>query len=198
MKHLIPALLLAIANGFCSVSLSWDALSAQTSRNRDLIHYSRGILNQTVEGGTFVAQAIQETDPPHAGLFVTLVKNGKVRGCFGSLSPEGSSVWEQVREYTVSAATRDFRNSPIQASELNDIVIIISFIGPIESVSSIHEIDPKTEGLMVRSQGRAAVLLPGEARTASWQYGEALRQAGIRKNEPVELFKIHTFTVYEK
>ena len=51
---------------------------------------------------------------------------------------------------------------------------------------------------MVRSGSRAAVLLPGEARTASWQLQEAKRQAGIGLQEPVELFKIHTLTVYER
>lgn len=178
--------------------LSVVTVSADAQTNRELLDYARAVLQQTIGDGPTTAAPSSFVPPPQAGLFVTLVKNRKVRGCYGSLTADGRNLLEQVREYTIAAATRDFRNAPVRKAELKDIVIILSFIGPLEPVSQIQQVDPKTEGLLVRSGNHTAVLLPGEARTASWQLTEAKRQAGIGSGESVEMFKIHTVTVYEK
>jgi len=178
-----------------------EAAAIDQEYGRQALRYARAILEQTTSG-----KAISKPVPPSSsqgsertiGVFITLVKNNKVRGCYGSLTPQGDSLAAQIQEYVKGAATLDFRHNPVRASELDQIVIILSFIQGIEPVSSIAEIDPKSEGLMVRNGDRAAVLLPGEARTASWQIEEAKRQAGIRRGEPVELFKIHTATLYER
>jgi AMMECR1 domain-containing protein len=168
---------------------------------RSLIRYARNVLQATVEGGAkapLTPMPAAAGAPLTSGMFVTLVKNNQVRGCYGSLFLQGEKLYEQIREYIMAAATSDFRHSPVRASELSDIVIIISFIGPIEPVASISEIDPKVDGLLLRDGSKTAVLLPGEARTASWQIKEAKRQAGLQAGETAELFRIHTATLYER
>ena len=178
------------------------SLNLSTTQEHGLLRVARTVLEQTVNesSSTLPAGVLEPSLELQAstGVFVTLVRKGKVRGCYGSLYPEGIDLLSQVREYTAAAATRDFRHLPVHPSELNEIVIIISFIGPLEPISSIHEVDPKTEGLLIRTGNARAVLLPGEARTASWQLQEARRQAGISSREPVELYKIHTVTLYEQ
>jgi hypothetical protein len=170
------------------------------AQQRQLVQFARAVLIETVQGKgrqATLSDSIAHLQP-NAGIFVTLMKNSKVRGCYGSLYAEGVDLESQIREYAVAAATRDFRHLPLHESELDDIVIILSFIGPLEPVSGMHEVDPKTEGLLIRTPAARAVLLPGEARTASWQLREARRQAGISGSEPVELYKIHTVTIIER
>lgn len=186
------AILLALL--FSAIAQAEDA---NGNDGREILRYSRAILVRTVTASSADVPQLKN-GIIQSGIFVTLVKNKKVRGCYGSLTPQGSPLAAQLKEYVVGAATQDFRHHPITATELSQIAIIITFIHGVEPVSSISEIDPKTDGLLVRNGDRAAVLLPGEARTASWQVEEAKRQAGIRHGEPAELFKIHTATFYER
>lgn len=186
-------LFLAQADAVTPVELS-------TTQQRELVQFARSVLTETVTGTNSHASlpdSLAHTRM-NAGIFVTLMKQSKVRGCYGSLYAEGVDLQSQIREYAVSAATRDFRHAPVHESELDDIVIILSFIGPLEPISGVHEVDPKMEGLLIRTPGARAVLLPGEARTASWQLREAKRQAGIGPSEAVELYKIHTVTIVER
>lgn len=164
-------------------------------QGRMIVRYARSVLVEKLTGKKALRP---EINLPPAGLFVTLVKNRAVRGCYGSLSPEGQDLFDQIRDYTIGAATQDFRKTPIHPSELQDLVIILSFPKSLEPVSNVYEVDPKQQGLLVRSGSRAAILLPGEARTARWQLEEARRQAGIGSKENVELFRIHTWTIYER
>jgi AMMECR1 domain-containing protein len=184
---------------FCLTAQAESLQSPLSSADeRKLIQYARTVLEETFAANRSRPGKEDNSPPIRNGIFVTLVKNNQVRGCYGSLFPQGETLYAVIREFVIAAATSDFRHSPVHASELRDIVIVISFIGPIEPVSSISEIDPKTEGLLLRNGGHAAVLLPGEARTASWQIKEAKRQAGLRSDETAELFRIHTATLYER
>jgi AMMECR1 domain-containing protein len=176
---------------------SANAAEIDPESGREILRYARAVLEQTTGASSQLKPTVASL-PVQSGLFVTLVKDKKVRGCYGSLTPQGQTITAQVKEYVEGAARLDFRHTPVRASEVKHIAIIISFIDSVEPVSSISEVDPKTEGLLVRNGDRAAVLLPGEARTASWQIEEAKRQAGIHHGEPAELFKIHTATLYER
>lgn len=199
------------------IALCFFCLTAQAESLRSplnsaeehrVIQYARSVLEATVStcGASAASDAklcgrdARTTTSPaiSSGIFVTLVKSNQVRGCYGTLFPDGRDLYASIHEFVVTAATADFRHPPVRASELKDIVIVISFIGAIEPVSNISEIDPKTDGLLLRSGSHAAVLLPGEARTASWQIKEAKRQAGLQANENAELYRIHTATLYER
>jgi Uncharacterized conserved protein len=195
---------------FCLTAQAESLLSPLNSaEKRRVIQYARSVLEATVStcgaaDAKICGRDARTTTPQvnsaaiSSGIFVTLVKSNQVRGCYGTLFPDGRDLYASIHEFVVAAATADFRHPPVRASELKDIVIVISFIGAIEPVSNISEIDPKTDGLLLRSGGHAAVLLPGEARTASWQIKEAKRQAGLQANENAELYRIHTATLYER
>lgn len=57
--------------------------------------------------------------------FVTLTRHGNLRGCIGALEPY-LPLAEDVREHAIAAALEDFRFSPVQAAELDEIEIEIS------------------------------------------------------------------------
>lgn len=136
-------------------------------------------------------------EPAPFGVFVTAVRDRKVRGCFGRMDPGGSSLAEMVVEAAHGAARLDVRNRPIAPGELRAVNLIVSLVGPAEPVESIAAVDPWTMGLLVRADTRSAVLLPGEARTARWQLAESRRKAGIAPSEPVQMFRFPTLTLIE-
>ena len=113
------------------------------------------------------------------------------------MEPRGRSLEDLVTEAAVGAARFDPRSKPVRAGELEQIQVILSIVGPMVPVVSVSEVDPKRMGLLVRAGSRGSVLLPGEAKTARWEYERNLRQAGIRKGEPIEMFRFRTVTVYE-
>lgn len=63
------------------------------------------------------------------GVFVTLKKNGELRGCIGSLVGTEPLV-DAIRHQTENAALQDHRFSPVRAEELARIKVEISILSP--------------------------------------------------------------------
>lgn len=61
------------------------------------------------------------------GTFVTLTKNGALRGCIGSILPR-QPIYQDVVDNAVAAATRDPRFQPLKKEELKDIKIEVSIL----------------------------------------------------------------------
>lgn len=163
-----------------------------------LMELARVTLDRVVEDGDLDPPLPKKETPASFGVFVTLVKRGAVRGCYGSMEPSGKTLEQLVVEAALGASRFDPRSKPLRTDELAQVQIIISIVGPTVPVVTMSEVDPKIDGLMVRSGDRKSVLLPGEARTARWQLKRNLRQAGIRRDQPYEKFRFRTVTIYEK
>ena len=58
------------------------------------------------------------------GAFVTLKKNGRLRGCVGHIQPLGA-VWKEIRDVTLLAATKDTRFSPLKPEELAEVICFL-------------------------------------------------------------------------
>jgi len=126
-----------------------------------------------------------------AGVFVSLHKHGALRGCIGTFQPTCPNVAQEVIQNAISAATRDPRFPPVQASELDDLEISVDVLSPPEPIESIAELDPKRYGVIVQSGWRRGLLLPDleGVDTAEYQVEIARRKAGIGPHEPVQLYR---------
>ena len=126
-----------------------------------------------------------------AGAFVSLHKRGALRGCIGTIQPTSSNVAQEVIQNAISAATRDPRFPPVQASELEDLEISVDVLYPPEPIESIDELDPKRYGVIVESGWRRGLLLPDleGVDTAEYQVEIARRKAGVSPHEPVQLYR---------
>lgn len=177
-----------------------EARGVVAEHGQGLLTLARRTLEEVVDRGIIDPEltipAAAQTPAPF-GLFVTLVRGGVTRGCYGTMDPLGKSLERLVMDAAVGAARFDPRSRPIRQDELRDLQIILSFVGPTVPVLTAAEVDPKRHGLMVRSGERRSVLLPGEAKTASWSLKRNLRQAGIRRAERYEMFRFRTVTLYE-
>lgn len=101
----------------------------------------------------------------HSGVFVTLYKNGNLRGCVGYLAvklPLYDSIYRLARD----AAFNDQRFDPLTVDELNDLTIEISILTKPErilvkrSADYLSKIEIGQDGLIVENSGRSGVLLP--------------------------------------
>jgi MEMO1 family protein len=129
--------------------------------------------------------------------FVTLRKNGAMRGCVGSTQPTEATAAHELIRYAIASAVRDPRFHPVRLDEVPLLSIRVQLLDPAEPISDITRIDPKTHGIIVRSGARQALLLTGieEIRTPEQQLRAACQKAGIDPHAAlqVERFRTRTF-----
>ncbi len=124
-----------------------------------------------------------------AGAFVSIHKQGRLRGCIGTISPTQASLAEEIIHNAVSAAARDPRFDPIRPDELPWLEISVDVLGEPEPIASEAELDVKRYGVIVSRGGRRGLLLPDleGVDTPRRQVEIARQKAGIGPGEKVEL-----------
>ncbi|MBP1583737.1 MAG: AmmeMemoRadiSam system protein B [Victivallales bacterium] len=101
---------------------------------------------------------LPELQEPGA-VFVTLTRNGQLRGCIGTTSAR-LPLCQAVSELAFAAAFQDRRFMPVEAGELKELRLEISVLSPLERVDSAEDIVPGKHGVVVRRQGRSGLFLP--------------------------------------
>lgn len=124
-----------------------------------------------------------------AGVFVSLKKNGRLRGCIGTTAPTTGSVAEEILQNAVSAAARDPRFPPVTADELDELVYSVDVLGKPEAVESPAQLDVRRYGVIVENGGRRGLLLPNleGVDTVEQQISISKQKAGIAPSEDVRL-----------
>ncbi len=107
------------------------------------------------------------------GIFVTLKKDDKLRGCLGRFE-SSKNIPETVAELVVSSALNDTRFSPVKAKELNDIKIEISVLSPMQKINSIDEIELGKHGIYIKKGNNSGTFLPEVATDTNWELEEFL------------------------
>ncbi len=118
------------------------------------------------------------------GCFVTLTKQGELRGCIGFPYPS-LPLGEAIAEAAKSAAFSDPRFPQLSKKELPEIKVEISILSLPEKIEPLPEnIKIGKEGLMCSYEGFTGLLLPQVAVEYKWNAEQFLRQlcakAGLR------------------
>ncbi len=133
-----------------------------------LLSLARQSIENCINGNPVPSLALETLSPvlrEEGASFVTLTYQGYLRGCVGALEPYQSLV-EDVREHAVAAAFNDYRFPPVQATEMKDIEIEISYLTRPELLK--YEIPdelpkilrPHIDGVVLRDGIRRATFLP--------------------------------------
>ncbi len=119
-----------------------------------------------------------------AGTFVSIKKDGQLRGCIGTISPTKENVAEEIIQNAISSGTRDPRFDPVDEDELDSLVYSVDVLKDSEPINSIEELDVEKYGVIVRHGMRSGLLLPNleGIDTPEEQVSIALRKAGINPN----------------
>ena len=138
------------------------------AERRQLIGLARQALQSAVTHSPIVDPNSESLPPKFkepTGCFVTLTKDGALRGCIGHLMAM-EPLHRAVAENALNAALRDPRFPPVQASELDKIKIEISvltapqplvFSSPDDLLSKLH---PNEDGVLLHIGPRTATFLP--------------------------------------
>ncbi len=175
-----------------------DSLMERRSEESPLVKLARETLENYCRGEHKKdIQVPEELLQKRAGAFVSIKKQGQLRGCIGTIEPVRENLAQEIMENAISAGTRDPRFTPVTAGELEELEYSVDVLGEPEPVNSIEELDPKVYGVIVRSGGRKGLLLPDleGIDTAEEQVAIAMQKAGIAPGEDVELqrFKVKRY-----
>lgn len=126
-----------------------------------------------------------------AGAFVSIHKNGKLRGCIGTILPTKDSLAEEIITNAISASTQDPRFHPIVEEELPWIDVKVDVLGEPEQITGMDQLDVKKYGVIVTTGDKTGLLLPDleGVDTVEEQVAIAFQKGGISTDEEVFLYR---------
>lgn len=86
-----------------------------------------------------------------AGTFVTIEKDGQLRGCIGTYLPTRINIAEEIIRNAIAAANEDYRFGQIEKEELPYLSYTVYILSYPEPVKNIKELDPKKFGVIVKT-----------------------------------------------
>lgn len=114
--------------------------------------------------------------------FVTLKKDGRLRGCIGEIFPR-QELYKSVISNAINAGVKDRRFRPVTQAELKDLEFDISALTPPKQVKSYKDIRIGTDGMVLKKGWNSAVFLPQVAPEQGWDLATTLtylsRKAGL-------------------
>lgn len=163
---------------------------SQETRKKLLLLARKTIAFYLVKEGVPTLKDLDITATPDMnkalGAFVTLHKNGSLRGCIGNYPRKGVPLYQVVMKMARAAAFTDPRFRPLQKDEFKDIDIEISVLTEPKPVKSWKEIVLDRDGIILKKGWNQAVFLPQVAPEQDWTLEETLsylsRKAGLSSN----------------
>ena len=140
------------------------------------------------------------------GAFVTLRKNGELRGCIGQIEPSSKALWQVVREMAIAACSRDNRFAPVSSGELSAIEYEISVLSVPEKIDSWEKVELGRHGVIVSKDIQSGVFLPQVAQETGWHKELFLselcsQKAGLPrdcyKNDPEVILEVFSAQVFK-
>jgi len=86
-----------------------------------------------------------------AGTFITIMKDGELRGCIGTYLPTRVNIAEEIIRNAIAAATEDYRFGLIQEEELPYLSYTVYILNYPELVKNIKGLNPKKFGIIVKT-----------------------------------------------
>jgi AmmeMemoRadiSam system protein A len=154
-------------------------------QRKTLLRVARQSIATVLDGRSpqWNADDFDETLRRPAGAFVTLTRDGDLRGCIGSIQAV-EPLYKAVASSAISAALRDPRFNPVQRGELDHLDLEISVMGPIERVMNFDDIVVGRDGLIVSRGPYAGLLLPQVASEYGWDRETFLDQTCVKAGLP--------------
>jgi len=155
--------------GYASIVFHQPLLLSKDEQ-KELLNMARCSIKQYLDDSTIIkpGKNMLERHPLFRvprGVFVTLKKNGELRGCIGELVPQKSLI-VGVQTLAIESAIQDTRFQPVTKEELNDLQLSISILdfptqvkvsNPEDFPKALH---PGKDGIILIHKGRQSTYLP--------------------------------------
>ncbi|MCW5979900.1 MAG: AmmeMemoRadiSam system protein B [Bryobacteraceae bacterium] len=153
---------------------------------RKLLESARAALDRHVAGEKGDPSRSPDPGPElmqKSGVFVSIKKDGELRGCIGALSP-GRPLWDLVPDRTLAASSSDPRFKPLSRQD-GPVKLEISVLTPLKKIPGWKDFRLGRGAVLIAGDS-AATFLPQVAEETGWtreQFLENLaRKAGLSAN----------------
>ena len=158
------------------ISLEGEEEMFNEIQKKRLLEIARQTITEYVTSGK--SPDFKEEDPQlniKRGAFVTLHKDGNLRGCIGSFTSE-EPIYKLISKMAIESATGDPRFSPVTKQELGNINIEISVLTEPQLIDDWKKIRLGIDGVIVRRGFSSGVFLPQVATETGWSLETFLKQ----------------------
>lgn len=129
------------------------------------------------------------------GAFVSLYKQGMLRGCIGTLEPN-TPLYETIVEMAQASAFRDPRFRPVTEEELPYLELEISVLTPLQEIKNPEEIKVGLHGILIKKGYFSGLLLPQVATERDWDRLTFLRETCRKAGLPADAWKDEDAKIY--
>jgi len=120
-----------------------------------------------------------------AGVFVSIQKNNRLRGCVGTIAPTTPNIAHEIIQNAISAGLSDNRFAPVSNDELPYLIYKVDVLSEPEPISGPEQLDVKRYGVIITSGVKRGLLLPNldGVDTVDEQIAIARKKANISDSE---------------
>ncbi len=166
---------------------------------KDLLYMARETIKKYIKEQKtpdFSKNDFSDNLKQESGAFVTLTKNGELRGCIGQFKAT-KPLYLVVQDMAIASATEDKRFEPVSHDEIDKLELEISVLSPMKEISSIDEIRMGKHGIYIKKDYMSGTFLPQVGKETKWSKEEFLGhcardKAGIGwdgwKDKDVQIF----------
>ena len=157
------------------------------------VHLARDTIEAFLDKGAVLSSSdvdLSDIFSEKRGVFVTLTKQGMLRGCIGYPYPD-SSLGGAIIGSSISAACKDPRFPPVNITEMDDIVVEVTVLTQPELINvQPHELPEIIEigkhGLIVKEGYHQGLLLPQVAPENDFDEVEFLNHTCLKAGLPAD------------
>jgi AmmeMemoRadiSam system protein B/AmmeMemoRadiSam system protein A len=181
--------------GYASIGLYETPLTE--GEKKEILDLAKKTVNEYVTSGK--VPDIDEKNPKlkaDGAVFVTIKKDGHLRGCIGNIQPV-MPLYQSVIRNSVAACSSDPRFPPMKKEELGSIDIEVSILSPLVPLKDIKDIKIGKHGLVLVKGMQSGLLLPQVATEFGWDRNTFLEQLSQKAGLPKDAWKdanLYTFT----
>jgi len=156
-------------------------------------YYVRFHKKYVIDSSKYSEQFLTMAYASQRGCFVTLHKEGQLRGCIGTIEPNCEDLIDEIINNAISACSSDPRFHGVEVSELKNLDISVDILYPIEAITSESDLDVHRFGVVIEQGYKRGLLLPNlkGVDTVSEQVAIAKQKAGIATGD----YKLSRFEV---
>jgi AmmeMemoRadiSam system protein A len=129
------------------------------------------------------------------GAFVTLHKDGKLRGCIGQIKPRNPLI-KTVAEMAEAAAFQDPRFPPVTPEELGQLTYEISVLTPFQRIADVKQIEVGVHGIYLKRGTCSGLLLPQVATECNWDRTTFLEHTCVKAGLAKDAWKEEQTEIY--
>lgn len=175
----------------------------QDALGQELLRQARAAISEALGGPPCPVPVEFPLLTQQSATFVTLTKQGQLRGCIGSLQAH-RPLLADVRANAVAAALHDPRFYPLEKEEFKQVQVEVSLLTPPEPLSFTDEADllqkivPFEDGIVISCGLHRATFLP-----QVWEQipdprlflAHLKQKAGLPSDTPIDQFTVQRYRV---